>query len=439
MRLTICLVTKGRKEYLEEALNSYEKFVNTGDVDVIIIDNGSDNLSKEILYNWKLKYDSKVNYYRVESNEKVGTPFFWGKIKSFAPEWIIFPGDDDRLVFEVYKEWRNELESNPELKAFACSAQIIDHAGELLKQIRKPPLVGLIEDVETLTLAFHEAPFLWPGLFFKFDRIPEKVINSRYVFDWWVGLHLVLSGNFKVTESIGVEYRVHPSQESFQSPNRRKFFEGFNMLTSFIKSNEFEVWIQTLSDSDKLKFFSSIDKIKPIYSQEYFYLPIVKEISSVMIKNSRSELLNLEVAEIYLLSGGVFTKKNDLANLFTGLLDSPQRSPGNFAIICRPGTCKKLMQIETTFNKDSQNLIEIYCRHSKSKKGAIYISCKKIRDISEDEIADKIILEINLEYELRGSLKFTLTPKERYLITFIRALRPTLPAFIRSRLIVLNR
>ena len=56
MKLTICLVTKGRKEYLDEALNSYEKFIDTGEVDVIIIDNGSDSLSKEILNNWKLKH-----------------------------------------------------------------------------------------------------------------------------------------------------------------------------------------------------------------------------------------------------------------------------------------------------------------------------------------------------------------------------------------------
>ena len=58
MKLTICLITKGRKEYLTEALNSYEKFIETGDVNVILIDNGSDNLSKQILINWKSKFES---------------------------------------------------------------------------------------------------------------------------------------------------------------------------------------------------------------------------------------------------------------------------------------------------------------------------------------------------------------------------------------------
>ena len=42
MKLTICLITKGRKEYLEDALKSYEKFLDVDNVDVILIDNGSD-------------------------------------------------------------------------------------------------------------------------------------------------------------------------------------------------------------------------------------------------------------------------------------------------------------------------------------------------------------------------------------------------------------
>ena len=36
MKLTICLVTKGRKDYLSEALTSYEKFIETADVNVIL-------------------------------------------------------------------------------------------------------------------------------------------------------------------------------------------------------------------------------------------------------------------------------------------------------------------------------------------------------------------------------------------------------------------
>ena len=82
MKLTICLLTKGRKEYLEEALSSYEKFIDTGNVDVILFDNGSDLVSKQILLNWKLKFDQKVSYIRNEVNNPGGFTIFWDQLKT---------------------------------------------------------------------------------------------------------------------------------------------------------------------------------------------------------------------------------------------------------------------------------------------------------------------------------------------------------------------
>ena len=105
MKLTICLITKGRKEYLEDALKSYEKFLDVDNVDVILIDNGSDLLSKQILLDWKLKYGKKVSYFRIETNNPSGFTAFWDIIESSSPDWVLNPGDDDILVFNIYKEW----------------------------------------------------------------------------------------------------------------------------------------------------------------------------------------------------------------------------------------------------------------------------------------------------------------------------------------------
>ena len=94
-------MTKGRKDYLSEALTSYEKFIETADVNVILIDNGSDEYSKQILDKWRFKYNSKVNYYRSETNEQSSGVYFWEKIQIFNPEWVLFPGDEDVLVFDM--------------------------------------------------------------------------------------------------------------------------------------------------------------------------------------------------------------------------------------------------------------------------------------------------------------------------------------------------
>ena len=86
MKLTICLLTKGRKQYLEEALESYEKFLLTGEVNVVLIDNGSDQASRKILTNWRLKNDKHVSYLRNDINNPSGLTFFWDQLKSSASE-----------------------------------------------------------------------------------------------------------------------------------------------------------------------------------------------------------------------------------------------------------------------------------------------------------------------------------------------------------------
>jgi hypothetical protein len=50
------LVTKGRYLFLDEALRSYEPFLDTGLVDVILVDNGADDKSKKLLLDWKNRF-----------------------------------------------------------------------------------------------------------------------------------------------------------------------------------------------------------------------------------------------------------------------------------------------------------------------------------------------------------------------------------------------
>ena len=83
MILTICLVTKGRESFLSDALLSYEPFIKTGEVKVVLIDNGSNDQSRNILLEWKNQNKNFVEYLRAEENMSMGTPYFWEQIKQF--------------------------------------------------------------------------------------------------------------------------------------------------------------------------------------------------------------------------------------------------------------------------------------------------------------------------------------------------------------------
>jgi len=434
MKLSICLVTKGRKEYLLEALNSYEKFIATGEVDVIIIDNGSDILSKEILYNWKLKHDSKVNYYCVETNEKVGTPFFWEKIKTFAPEWIIFPGDDDVLIFDIYDEWKKALRNNGHLNAFAASSQIIDAQNKLTGEIRVPPVVGMVNQYELIALSLHEPPFLWPCLFFRFSAISDSVFYSRFSFDWGIGLHLVLKGEIESTKLVGIKYRVHGNQESFQASNRRKFFESFNMLTTIINSDIFSQFLKSLTNSELDKFLDLCIKNKPLYAQSEYYNGLLKDLTFNTIKVVKDNSLKIKIAEKYVLAAGIYTKSDDLDNIYTGL-DLPNKgSKGNLALNFSERICENLRNIEKLFNQNSSTKIDVSCRHSKSIRESVIINCKHFNKLVDYEIADMVLLAIDEHFQNKGSLNFTISPFEKELIKFYRKSKLKIPNLIKKNL-----
>jgi glycosyltransferase involved in cell wall biosynthesis len=436
--LTICLITKGRANYLPAALKSYEHFIDTGNVNVVLIDNCSDSASKKILDEWRQKFTTSVSYYRLDVNSPTADSY-WDILNKLNLEWVVFPGDDDQLVFEIYDLWRKELGNNPDLKAFSSSAQIIDAQGRSINRVRTSPIFALTDRVQVLIQAFHEAPFLWPGLFFKFSEVPEVIIKSRYVFDWWIGLHLILADNYLVTQSIGVKYRVHPNQESFQASNRRKFFEGFNMLTSFIESKEFSSWVQRLTDPQKKDFLKKIQVVRPIYSQDSFYLSIIKDLTKVILSNSSSHLVTTELVEEYAKAGGVLTKYNDLNNIFSGFLVRIQKSPGNFKFVCTPGACEQLQEVGLQFNQDSDYELTAYCNHSKANNGAVFIDCAKFKEMNRDEIADNIILRFVEEFEAIGIFDFSFTPREKLLISYFRSKKPRFPRKFKDYLIHLTR
>jgi hypothetical protein len=265
------------------------------------------------------------------------------------------------------------------------------------------------------------------------------IIKSRYVFDWWIGLHLILADNYLVTQEIGVKYRVHPNQESFQASNRRKFFEGFNMLTSFIESKEFNSWVQRLTDPQKKDFLKKIQVVRPVYSQDSFYLSIIKDLTKVILSNSNSHLVTTELVEEYAKAGGVLTKYDDLNNLFSGFPVRIQKSPGNFKFVCTAGACEQLQIVGLQFNQDSDYEFTAYCNHSKVNKSAVFIDCAKFKEMTRDEIADKIILRFVEEFEAIGTFDFSFTPREKLFISYFRSKKPRFPRKIKDYLIRLTR
>jgi hypothetical protein len=432
MKLTICLLTKGRSIFLNDALSSYEKFIDSRNVDVILIDNGADPISTRILLDWKLKHDQEVSYIRNDINDARGFTAFWEKLKPFNLDWILNPGDDDILVYDAYEEFMSETEKKPLLNAFASSAQIIDFSGRVTGEIRTPPIIKVSDPIEMLAYSMNQPPFFWPSLFFKYSAITAPVIHSRFVHDWWVGLQLVLSGQVSSSRSIGVKYRVHEGQESFQGSTRRKFFEGYNMLTSFISSSEFNKILESFSDLERENLMKFCTDYKPLYSQQNYYLPIIKELTLNCIKYSTKSEIVKSFSEKYAISAGIYTKKNDLNGLYTGFDVNFDNSLGNLKLSFVVGVCENILSVKDFFNDSAEKTILIACKHSKFYEKSIFINCDRLNQQFKSESADYILMSITSSLENSGDFNFIITPSEQAIIKLTRRFKLRIPFFIRK-------
>lgn len=438
MKLSIVLLTKGRMPFLVDALKSYEKFINTGQVDVILIDNGSDSETTKVLMDWNIKHKDKVRYFRNKINNPAGFTFFWDLIESCKPEWILNPGDDDILVFDAYTAWLEALEKNPSMNAFAASAQIIDTAGNNTGEVKTPAIINATNPIEMIPCSLNQPPFFWPSLYFRFAAIQKPVIISRFVHDWWIGLQLVLAGQVYSTSSIGIQYRVHGSQESYQAPIRRKFFEGFNMLSDFIRGPVFQSAIKKLSDLEKNKLFDLCILDKPLYSQPDYSVSLIKELADALRRSSESHEFNKLISEKFAISAGVYTKKGDLGNLYTGCIGNKSTTidgDGNFSLIFSSKVCKELSSIGKFFNESESTKIMVSCKHSKSDFGSLLLDCSKFKHLSTLEISDLVLVFINKQLEINGQLSFTSTPFEKNIILFTRNIKfrfPKIVSFIKK-------
>jgi len=135
------------------------------------------------------------------------------------------------------------------------------------------------------------------------------------------------------------------------------------------------------------------------------------------------------------LSAAIYTKINDLENIYTGLNSSNIESPGNIAVTFSENVCENLLSVEKFFNKNMMDSFQISCKHSKFYRKVTIIDCEDFDQLEDFEIADVILLSLNINLEHNGVLNFIMTPFERELIKYYRNLKLKIPNPIKTNLI----
>lgn len=431
MKLTVFLVTKGREKFLDQILNSFEKLFEL-DVDFLILDNGAAHSIGTKLKSWQDKNPSRISIVTFEINDSRQSTY-WKVLKDNNVDWVVCPSDDDEIRFEIIADWEKALNQNPDIVGFAAAAAIMDENGNLTGEILSPTASRYKTSVERMAGGFYEPPFHWPSLFIRASSLPAVTPNSRYAFDWWLGLRLLIAGTVVTSESIGVNYRVHPQQESFLAPLRRKYFEAHIWINDLANSAEFIEWVQSLSDPERVRFWDLLLKALPIYGDSDFSRPILNTIYMNLVKTSSSAQTAIVLANRYAFSTGVFLKNGEVKNLISQLPSLLNGMEGNIKVSSAPNVCDRInFACEEISSESAIHRYVVSCIHSGKHKGAIEIDCEILHENLNEINADLIVGQITEYLEKSGDLSLIITSGEKILIQTFRKWKSRLPKFLRT-------
>ena len=437
MKLTICLVTRGRSQFLGDCLLGLEECLHTGLAEVLLFDNGAPLEVSQTLETWCRK--NNVEYIRYDENDSRPTRV-WNEVRSRGFTWVVFPGDDDKFIASSLRIFKDTAGQNSNLSAIAFNMNIIDANGKNLHRIRKPSYQQSVSQHIAMAQSFHEPPFLWPSLFFRADLIESSAPTSRFYFDWWVGQNLIIKGNVAIINDSSIQYRIHPLQESNLADNRRKYFEATHWAISFIESESFVDWVRSLTKEELIEFWNSTLLHQPIYSSDYFGGQILERISKLIL-NARPEFdLFVEVIGSLAASKGVWLRAGELNNLTSIDSTSKKSFPPNISISAVPGSCPSLTIATKEFRSilGSTKTHLVSCNHTPTVKSDFRLDCNQFENLESDQVLDQIIFQLSKKAEQLGEFEFITSGTEKSLILLLRHVKVNIPGSVLafSRLLV---
>jgi glycosyltransferase involved in cell wall biosynthesis len=429
MDLTICLITKGRLEYLDPLLESLSEALKNDWVKILIVLNGAPKEVEDRIRDWSEGKSRIIIEIRLENDSRQSVQ--WQSVKKHAVGWCNFISDDDILNAEILPEILKLHESNSDLVAISTSIEVIDSRGIKTGEVKSPYYEAESTSAKNLAMAFHRPNFPWPSLFFDIRSLPEILPNSRYAFDWLICLHLIANGKIAVIQSPGVLYRVHDGQESSVSSNRRKYFEALFWINDFTKSRSFEVWLDSLTEAETEEFWSTFVNLKPIYGDLAFYPFVLNSIAQTFLSNGNrkwTEIVNKEFA----LSTGVLLRNSEYIHIEKEMIS--KNTFGNFSLLINPDSCLILLNLSKFFSAESNSLsIEVGCKHVRSRHRGLILECERYKNLEPDQQADLVVSQITILLEQLGQFGMTLSPVEMGIVQKYRSIKSRLPNKLLSK------
>lgn len=427
--LTLCLITKGRPEYLNSLLNSLDLCLKYEQIRVLVILNGVEEKIAFQFNEWSQNYPEKVKLLKYQEND-ARLSRFWPSILNIKTKWISFPSDDDVLNHSFLDHWDEFENSHSSFGAIATRLELIGPTGSRLGISRNPSFKPELAMTESMAQAFSECPFLWPGLIIQVSALPKEIPDSRYVLDWWVGLHLLFSSSVQVSEKVLVNYRVHDGQESAVASLSRKNLEAITHLGNFVNGDLFARWVSDLPQKESIEFVENLARYRPLYGDTKFSGEFVSIITSKVASLRPEHEVRISCLLANALAHDVLIDEGQLKYLGLQNLELGSLNKSNFNLEFCAGVCEELKLVLgfKFLNPVDFPTVRVGCNHSNSNASFVKLDCNKTAQ--REMILDN--LEVSGEEQLKSRDVFlaSVSPFEYNLIRKYRVAKTKMPAWL---------
>jgi hypothetical protein len=432
--ITLCLITKGRPEYLEQLLESFSQIVKYPYIKFLIILNGASIEVRDSFENWASAYRDKTEIHFFSENDARLVTFL-PLIKSIKSDWVCFPSDDDIIEQEFFDKWESFISDFNDCGAIATSLNLINGSGKPLG-IRKVPSYAVeLPREQSAAKSFSECPFLWPGLIIKVDQLPACLPSTRYVSDWWIGLHLIFTSSVRVDSRVFTRYRVHGQQESNVSSLSRKNLEALFHLGAFVKSEAFSNWVIALEVAEVIAFLESFIKYPPIYADPKFSGEFVSLITSTVEALRGEDEIRSTSRLVNAYSHGVIIDDSQSIYFENSRIDLMRTNNRiNLQLVFDANCCKPIKSVQDRFREISlaYPTVLVGCLHTNNKVNDVILNCEALH--FGPQIMDALIQEANEHLQKLGVFDNSVSQFEYSLVLKVRRLKRYIPSYVSKSL-----
>ena len=297
--LSICILTYNREKFLRKLLDSILEQNNSKLIEILILDNGSDSNTKNLL---KIYFNKLPNLRVIENQQNQrGGPAYRKLIEHARGIWVLSPGDDDvfienslQIVLEKCHTFLDDLTIT--LLPFGALTQ--NETDHRLSKVFKPDEAS--EQHVIFSKLFFESMYWMPATVFRRSSvINSRIPNSLTVLDWWLWINATCKGKVISDKTPIVKYRIHSGQEQKSYVTELWNLDQTSTFLDLIRNGCIHEYIHTLKNNQIMQLIEllalQVRDRKLTFHQKLLVFELSKLIFSIN-KNFAKEIVTFLIS-----------------------------------------------------------------------------------------------------------------------------------------------